>query len=147
MTYSLDAFLGSQNINTSFTSGNKTDASLSHLSNGHDADSINTDTTTIPPSPSSNDYDAITESSTTATATTHPHLVSTDHFANVNKIDYSLERMMGETESGMDTEKALNMEGDKALFFLVIYLAPGDYHRFHSPTDWIVEKRRHFAGE
>jgi len=33
------------------------------------------------------------------------------------------------------------------LFFAVIYLAPGDYHRFHSPTAWVVEKRRHFPGE
>ncbi|CAI2174321.1 678_t:CDS:2 [Funneliformis geosporum] len=33
------------------------------------------------------------------------------------------------------------------LHYCVIYLAPGDYHRFHSPTSWVVEIRRHFAGE
>ncbi|KAI3468968.1 hypothetical protein Pfo_025631 [Paulownia fortunei] len=34
----------------------------------------------------------------------------------------------------------------KGLFYCVIYLKPGDYHRIHSPVDWNILVRRHFTG-
>lgn len=33
------------------------------------------------------------------------------------------------------------------LYHCIIYLAPGDYHRFHSPAQWKINYRRHFPGK
>jgi phosphatidylserine decarboxylase len=41
----------------------------------------------------------------------------------------------------------LGADNKTALYYAVVYLAPGNYHRFHSPANWVVESRRHFAGE
>lgn len=35
---------------------------------------------------------------------------------------------------------------DFKLFYCTLYLGPGDYHWFHSPTEWTVEHRRHIPG-
>ncbi|KAH3901463.1 related to Phosphatidylserine decarboxylase proenzyme 1, mitochondrial [Saccharomycodes ludwigii] len=44
------------------------------------------------------------------------------------------------------TEDISNKQQNK-LMFAVIYLAPGDYHHYHSPVDWVIKLRRHFPGE
>jgi phosphatidylserine decarboxylase len=43
-------------------------------------------------------------------------------------------------------EQRTRRHGDTHLYHAVIYLAPGDYHGFHSPTEWSVTHRRHFPG-
>jgi phosphatidylserine decarboxylase len=45
-----------------------------------------------------------------------------------------------------DYVSSLLKNPDNKLYQLIIYLAPGDYHRFHSPIDWNIKFRRHFPG-
>ena len=56
----------------------------------------------------------------------------------VKGISYSLDHFLG---GDLPTDK------EKRLYQCVLYLAPGDYHGFHSPADWRVTTRRHFPGE
>ncbi|XP_065140246.1 phosphatidylserine decarboxylase proenzyme, mitochondrial isoform X2 [Paramisgurnus dabryanus] len=76
----------------------------------------------------------------------------------VKGVTYSLETFLGprtctesllnnrnEEDPGTFQESLVTKEGNE-LFHCVVYLAPGDYHCFHSPTDWRVAHRRHFPG-
>ncbi|KAG5681798.1 hypothetical protein PVAND_011206 [Polypedilum vanderplanki] len=75
------------------------------------------------------------------------------HLEQVKGVTYSLESFLGpkwkkDTSSSASYIENLkqNQEGTN-LYHCVIYLAPGDYHRFHSPTSWKPNIRRHFHGE
>ncbi|XP_025024989.1 phosphatidylserine decarboxylase proenzyme, mitochondrial isoform X1 [Python bivittatus] len=75
----------------------------------------------------------------------------------VKGITYSLESFLGPPANHENHQKnptsccdsfqrQLVTKDTNELFHCVIYLAPGDYHCFHSPTDWKVSHRRHFPG-
>lgn len=104
-------------------------------------------------------------------ATHSANIVDEEEFAEVNGISYTLDSLLGHDKQPTMEHKRQDSEGNvvhddeadkksmtqepehlklrpgNALFFCVIYLAPGDYHRFHSPTNWVAETRRHFSGE
>ncbi|KAI8367888.1 phosphatidylserine decarboxylase [Choanephora cucurbitarum] len=73
--------------------------------------------------------------------------VGPDGLVATEKTDPQVERdlaKLAEVKANMNEHK---VKPGHAMFFCVVYLAPGDYHRFHSPTNWVVQTRRHFAGE
>lgn len=73
----------------------------------------------------------------------------------VKGITYNLQHFLGEpnwphidrTRGSEDYVRNLVRNPQNVLYQLTIYLAPGDYHRFHSPADWTIKSRRHFQGE
>jgi len=91
----------------------------------------------------------------------HCGKVECGNVEQVKGVSYSLPTFLGPRtwSNGNNNGEATNQTDGKelyctellknkgtALFHCVIYLAPGDYHRFHSPVEWKVNFRRHFAG-
>mmetsp|Transcript_3153 Transcript_3153/g.4542 ORF Transcript_3153/g.4542 Transcript_3153/m.4542 type:complete len:460 (+) Transcript_3153:205-1584(+) len=60
----------------------------------------------------------------------------------VKGMTYSLEEFVGPQPEGY----VKSATGKKKLHTIVLYLAPGDYHYFHSPAKWDIKERRHFPG-
>ncbi|KAF5286181.1 hypothetical protein FQR65_LT12939 [Abscondita terminalis] len=86
------------------------------------------------------------------------------HFGTVNSgcieqvkgVTYTLESFLGENVWNKTLHNGVtnyqhsllhNKLENSKLYHCIIYLAPGDYHRFHSPTDWQPTLRRHFPGQ
>lgn len=67
-----------------------------------------------------------------------------DGTAKGSKSSFSKELAVAQ---GVAAPTLSKFSGNKQLYFAVIYLAPGDYHRYHSPTNWVTTLRRHFIGE
>ncbi|XP_052799887.1 phosphatidylserine decarboxylase proenzyme, mitochondrial-like isoform X2 [Mya arenaria] len=76
----------------------------------------------------------------------------------VKGVNYSIKGFLGpmpseneeistKPQSDTDYHDRLGIKPGHDLYHCIIYLAPGDYHRFHSPSDWTVTQRRHFPGE
>ena len=64
--------------------------------------------------------------------------VEGDRVEQVKGVTYPLGSFLGE-----DTWESIK---DRNLYHCVLYLAPGDYHRIHSATSWVVRALRHFPG-
>ncbi|KAJ8326825.1 phosphatidylserine decarboxylase 1 [Batrachochytrium dendrobatidis] len=64
----------------------------------------------------------------------------------VKGISYPVKALLGPSALFADSQSISPSKGN-SFFQIVIYLAPGDYHRFHSPVDWTVSNVRHFAAD
>ncbi|CAL8091276.1 unnamed protein product [Calicophoron daubneyi] len=65
---------------------------------------------------------------------------SQDRLEQIKGVYYSFSEFLG-------CQPPSSINPDRQLYQCIIYLAPGDCHRFYSPTDWEATVRRHFAGK
>lgn len=77
--------------------------------------------------------------------------VSQKSLEQVKGITYSMDNFLGCGEHSWDPlEKYHDVPyhpTEHQLYHIVLYLAPGDYHRFHSPVPWAIDKLKYFSGK
>lgn len=64
---------------------------------------------------------------------------------DVKQINYSVDAFLG-LKGDNHGEQLLHDKENNELYNCIIYLAPGDCHRFHSPAEWLIYHRKHFPG-
>lgn len=78
-------------------------------------------------------------------------MATDEQIEQVKGVTYSLRSFLGPAnwaqQNSTNYLDNIKHKPNTSLYQCVIYLAPGDYHRFHSPTEWMPLLRRHFSGE
>lgn len=77
----------------------------------------------------------------------HFGVIENEMIEQVKGITYSMQTFLGPNQQAASALKKLDSSNNKRLYHCVIYLGPGDYHSFHSPSEWDVKLRRHFPGD
>ena len=62
---------------------------------------------------------------------------------NLNANDHMESSHASISEKALTSHLLHHKDGSTVLMQMIVYLSPGDYHRFHSPADWSVNYRRY----
>jgi phosphatidylserine decarboxylase len=71
----------------------------------------------------------------------NPHQIE-----QVKGVNYSVEKLLG-LNSPIVPKLQGNNSTNNRFYHAIIYLSPGDYHRIHSPTNFVIQSRTHFPGD
>ena len=72
-----------------------------------------------------------------------------DIIEQVKGVRYKLSALLGERNASYLADVAANAAAQsprRDLYHCIIYLAPGDYHGYHSPVDMVIKERLHIPG-